>query len=43
MTDWMRTEPPSSQGYFGAAAELRSQQGRGDMVYRRRTAFVRPK
>ncbi len=42
LTDWMRIEPPSSQGYFNAPAELRGQQGRKDMVYRRRDAFERP-
>jgi len=36
MTDWMRIEPPSSQGYFNAPADLRSRQSRKDMLYRRR-------
>jgi P2-related tail formation protein len=42
ITDWMRTDPPTSQGYFGTAADLRPQQSREDMVYRRRSAFARP-
>ena len=42
ITDWMRTDPPSSQGYFGAPADLRPQQNREDMLYRRRSAFTRP-
>ena len=35
-TDWMRIEPPSSQGYFAAPADLRPRQDRKDAVYRRR-------
>ena len=42
MTDWMRTDPPASQGYFSTPAELRSRQNRKDMLYRRRDAFHRP-
>ncbi len=40
-TDWMRVDAPSSQGYFGAPADLRSQQNRSDMVYHRKTKFTR--
>jgi SnoaL-like domain len=39
ITDWMRTDPPTSQGYFGTPAELQSHQSREDMLYRRRSAF----
>jgi len=42
ITDWMRTDPPSSQGYGGTPADLRPHQNREDMLYRRRSAFVRP-
>jgi SnoaL-like domain len=41
-TDWMRIEPPASQGYFNAPPDLRTQQNREDMLYRRRSAFTRP-
>jgi hypothetical protein len=41
MTDWMRLEPPSSQGYFATPADLRSRQDTGDMVYRRRVELRR--
>ena len=42
MTDWTRIEPPASRGFFDTATELRSQQSRKDMLYRRRSAFKRP-
>ena len=42
ITDWMRTDPPTSQGYFGTPADLRPHQSRDDMLYRRRSAFTRP-
>jgi len=40
-TDWMRMEPPVSQGYPGVSSELRMQPNREDMLYRRRSAFTR--
>jgi hypothetical protein len=42
ITDWMRTDPPTSQGYFATASDLRPHQSREDMLYRRRSAFTRP-
>ena len=42
MTDWTRHDPPASQGYYDGNPELRSQQSRKDMLYRRRQAFVKP-
>ncbi len=41
-TDWMRIEPPASQGLSAAPAELRSKQSRDDMLYRRREALTKP-
>lgn len=41
LTDWMRIEPPSSQGYFNVSPELRGQQSRKDTVYRRRDTLRR--
>ncbi len=41
-TDWTRLEPPSSQGTVNVPAQLRSQQSREDLVYRRRELFKRP-
>ncbi len=40
-TDWMRIEPPASQGLFAAPADLRSRQNRDDMLYRRRDVFTK--
>jgi len=40
-TDWMRIEPPSSQGYFNTPQDLRSRQDGEDIVYRRRTELRR--
>ena len=41
-TDWMRIEPPSSRGHTATPAELRSQQSRSDLVYRRRAELAEP-
>jgi hypothetical protein len=40
-TDWMRIEAPSSQGLANAPADLRSQQSRKDILYRRREVLLR--
>jgi hypothetical protein len=42
LTDWMRNDPPASQGFLGVSPELRGQQSRKDMLYRRREEFHRP-
>jgi hypothetical protein len=42
MTDWQRIEAPASQGLAQAPADLRSQQSRKDMLYRRRKVFSGP-
>ncbi len=42
LTDWMRTDAPTSQGFMNTVAELRGQQNRKDMLYHRRTLFTRP-
>ena len=39
LTDWMRTESPSTQGFFDIPEELRGQRGADDLVYRRRETF----
>jgi hypothetical protein len=36
LTDWMRTEPPATQGFFETPPELLGQRGDIDLVYRRR-------
>jgi len=42
LTDWQRIEPPASQGEGRTPVDLRSQQSRKDMLYRRRRAFNKP-
>ena len=42
MTDWQRIEAPASQGQGLTPDDLRSQQSRKDMLYRRRKAFIKP-
>ncbi len=39
LTDWMRTEPPSTQGFFDIPAELTGQRGSDDLVYRCRDVY----
>jgi hypothetical protein len=39
LTDWMRTEPPSTQGFFDIPTELLGHRGDQDLVYRRREEF----
>jgi hypothetical protein len=39
LTDWMRTEPPSTQGFFDIPTELVGYRGEDDLVYRRREVF----
>lgn len=39
LTDWMRTEPPSTQGFFDIPSELLGHRGEKDLVYRRREEF----
>jgi hypothetical protein len=39
ITDWMRTEPPSSQGFVDIPADLQGQRGPQDLVYRAREAY----
>jgi hypothetical protein len=39
LTDWMRTEQPSSQGYFGIPAQLQGRRGEEDLVFRAREAY----
>jgi hypothetical protein len=38
LTDWIRTEPPATQGFFDTPAELLGQRGDCDLVYRCREA-----
>ena len=40
LTDWMRTEPPSTQGFSDIPAQLRGHRGKEDLVFRRREVFV---
>ncbi len=40
LTDWMRTEPPTTQGFDDIPAELTGHRGDADLVYRRREAFI---
>ncbi|MFT6276027.1 MAG: hypothetical protein ACJAZ0_002130 [Halioglobus sp.] len=39
LTDWMRTEPPATQGFFDTPEELLGHRGEKDLVYCRREAF----
>ena len=39
LTDWMRTEPPSTQGFSTIPADLVGQRSADDLVYRRREIF----
>ena len=39
LTDWMRTEQPSSQGFFGIPEQLQGQRGAEDLVFRAREAY----
>ncbi len=39
LTDWMRTESPSTQGFADIPAELAGHRGDQDLVYRRRDVF----
>jgi hypothetical protein len=39
MTDWMRLEPPSSQGIAAIAPQQISKRGKQDMVYRCRQLY----
>lgn len=39
LTDWMRTEPPATQGFLDIPANLVSQRGADDLIYRRREIF----
>ena len=39
LTDWMRTEPPSTQGFSNIPADLVGQRSADDLVYRRREIF----
>ncbi len=39
LTDWMRLEPPSTQGFFDTPAELLGQRGHDDLVFRCRDAY----
>ena len=40
-TDWMRIEPPASQGHLNVTPELRMQPNPEDIVYRRRSALAK--
>lgn len=40
LTDWMRTEPPATQGFFAIPEELLGHRGEQDLVYRRREVFT---
>lgn len=40
LTDWMRTEPPATQGFADIPAELAGHRGVQDLVYRRREEFT---
>lgn len=40
LTDWMRTEPPSTQGFFDTPEALLGHRGEKDLVYRRREVFI---
>jgi SnoaL-like domain len=39
LTDWMRTEPPASEGFVDIPEGLAGRRGEGDLVYRRREEF----
>jgi hypothetical protein len=39
LTDWMRTEPPATQGFSDTPEELLGHRGEKDLVYCRREAF----
>lgn len=39
LTDWMRTEPPASQGLVDVPESLAGHRGEKDLVYRRREEF----
>ncbi|MFT4824193.1 MAG: hypothetical protein ACI9DH_001656 [Halioglobus sp.] len=39
LSDWMRTEPPATQGFFDIPSELLGHRGKKDLVYRRREEF----
>ena len=39
LTDWMRTESPSTQGFGDIPAKLAGHRGERDLVYRRREVF----
>lgn len=39
LTDWMRTEPPASQGFFDIPEDLVGKRGTDDLIYRRREVF----
>lgn len=42
LTDWQQVEAPTSRGYFDIPPDMRMQQSRKDMLYRRRQAFRKP-
>ena len=39
LTDWMRTESPSTQGFFDIPAEMRGQRGAQDLVFTARQVY----
>lgn len=39
LTDWIRLEPPSTQGYFDIPSQLRGHRGSEDLVYRCRKVY----
>jgi len=39
LTDWMRTEPPSTQGFFDIPTDMLGQRGEDDLVYRCRDIY----
>jgi len=39
LTDWMRLEPPSTQGFFDISLEMLGQRGADDLVYRYREVY----
>ncbi len=39
LTDWMRTQPPTQQGFDGVPDEMRGKRGSEDLVFRSREVF----
>lgn len=39
LTDWMRTEPPNTQGFFDTPVEMLGQRGPEDLVFRSREVY----